>query len=180
MNVFREAVGHPAFATTARASPPPGSRGRRGSFALEKSMRSVAHRETSALPARRGVLVASSLGMVLCCGGCWSSEVKARFEWDVSCPVSRVEARAREDLHTTNFACWSMGHGTENYCKDPPPEVRDDPGRLAFWRAQMARDLAKTDRGPIYEVWGCGEHRFYVRIPVFAEVGRWERIGGDR
>jgi len=124
------------------------------------------------------------------------SEAKARFEWDESCPKSRVEARARDDLHTTNFACWSMGRGTDsmgrdlmgrpigsigsgtdNYCKDPPPEVRDDPGRLAFWRAQMARDLAKTDRGPIYEVWGCGEHRFYVHVSVSSGPDRWEQIG---
>jgi hypothetical protein len=78
-----------------------------------------------------------------------------------------VEAHVRTDLEDTDPSCRSTFR-----CKQPPADIRDDPGRLAVWRATVARE-AETDRigarqdgptvGPVYVVSGCGELRLYVR-----------------
>ncbi len=104
--------------------------------------------------ARCGLRAGCCLALLLAAGCSELSEVKAAFEWYESCPVNRVEAFLRTDLEDTDPSCRST-----NRCKQPPPELRDDPGRLAVWRASIARQAAR-DR--VYVVSGCGERRLYV------------------
>jgi hypothetical protein len=131
--------------------------------------------------------------------------VVSDFERTLFCPASRVEAWVRDDLRLHHFACMDqprwlaarargeiwvyqaspvwLGHQSaiDVRCGDPPPEIRDDPGRVAVWRELQARGFDHVDDQveAIVESRGCGHRRFYACQATFcAALGDADPVAG--
>jgi hypothetical protein len=92
-----------------------------------------------------------------------SEGAKRDFSTSFTCPIERVEVRARPELHPSN---WFK-------LKTPPSEVASDPGRLSMWQDEQDRLRTSGDQyHSIYEARGCGHHALY-------ECGRATRGSSD-
>lgn len=94
-----------------------------------------------------------AVGLLLLCG-CQSvtDGAKEQFSKENTCPLDRVETRARTELKPSQFG----KAGT------PPRDIASDPGRLQLWRAEQAKLAANDDSwGQIVEARGCDAHVFY-------------------
>jgi len=119
--------------------------------------------------------------VILTCGA------SPAFVLALSClfaPGARVEARQRTDLRIVHFAClaqtsflaveekerngtilgfsWPMVEALT--CGAPPPEIASNPGRLQMWlelREKQFWLFAGGGVDDIFEVKGCGAHRFF-------------------
>jgi hypothetical protein len=77
---------------------------------------------------------------------------KADFSRSFSCPVDRVEVRARPDLHPSDWF----------ETRTPQNEIASDPGRLRLWQDEQERLRTSEDKyHSIYEARGCGHHVLY-------------------
>jgi hypothetical protein len=87
--------------------------------------------------------------MALCQLGCHSlSEgAKSEFSKSLTCPIERVEVRARPELHPHD---WFQP-------KKPPSEIASDPERLKMWQDQQEKVRTGFDKyHSIFEARGCG------------------------
>jgi hypothetical protein len=85
--------------------------------------------------------------------GCQSvtDGAKQQFSEDHTCPLERIEVRARPELKPSQFRSPSA-----------PAEVAADPARLRLWQAKQAELAENVDSwGEIVEVRGCGVQLFY-------------------
>ncbi len=101
------------------------------------------------MPTRRA-LAASAL--LLC--GCESvvDGSRDKFSSEFTCPVDRVEAHPRPELHPSTLEGSS-----------PPGDVAADPERLKMWRDRQAMFNERRDSNDdIIEVSGCGKHVLYA------------------
>jgi hypothetical protein len=81
-----------------------------------------------------------------------SDGAKESFSTEHTCPVDRVEARARPDLQHSSFST----------AERPPADIAADPGRLAMWQAREEKTRTAWDSTyEIYEARGCGKQAFY-------------------
>ena len=82
------------------------------------------------------------LAVALLGSACKSKEQGAREEFSetYTCPLDRVEVRARPDVKKSDLA----------KREDPPPDIEADPGRLQLWRSkrdeQRKREREKQRR----------------------------------
>jgi hypothetical protein len=93
-----------------------------------------------------GLLAAA---LVVC--GCESlaDGSKREFSRDFTCPVDRVDAQPRPDLHASRLDGRS----------GPPKDVAADPDRLKMWQDNEAQAVERDDsRYEIVELRGCGKH----------------------
>ena len=112
----------------------------------------------------RSSLVASCLlAMAVGAAGCKSLKTGAteHFARDYSCPEDRVVAKERSDIAGSSlFAGPPTGA--------PPAEVKSDPGRLAKWQADRAKEQKTMsdvyDSFTVFEVSGCDHEAFYACI----------------
>jgi hypothetical protein len=101
----------------------------------------------------RPAFAASALLAALLVCGCDSvvDGSKREFSREFTCPVDRVAAHPRPELHPSG-----LEHGT------PPREIAADPGRLRMWQDQQAKLFGDRDsRDDIIELTGCGHHVLY-------------------
>lgn len=93
------------------------------------------------------------VGMLLL-AGCKSPEKGARehFAREVTCPLERVEARARTDVKPGDWIESSK----------PPKDVAADPERLQMWKAKDEERRSWANRDQIIEVRGCGKQKLYA------------------
>ena len=95
-----------------------------------------------------GVLIA--LGQLGCQS--LSDGAKNDFSRSFTCPMDRVEVRARPELHPSD---WFKA-------KTPPSEVASDPARLRMWQDAQERLRTSGDKyHSIYEARGCGHQTLY-------------------
>ena len=81
-----------------------------------------------------------------------SDGAKSDFSGSFTCPLDRVEVRARPELHPSD---WFEP-------RKPPSEVAADAGRLRLWQDEQDKQRAVIDRyHSIYEVRGCGHQSLY-------------------
>jgi hypothetical protein len=78
---------------------------------------------------------------------------KHQFSTEFTCPIDRVEAHARPDLHLADLRVKPT----------PPKDIAADRERLQMWQDQQAK-LAPPDDGKseIVELRGCGRQAVYV------------------
>ena len=96
------------------------------------------------------LIVCVSLGQL----ACQSLDEGARVDFSTSftCPIERVEVRARPELHPSH---WFQA-------RTPPSEVASDPGRLRLWQDEQDKLRTSSDQyHAIYEARGCGHHALY-------------------
>ncbi len=99
--------------------------------------------------ARLGTLVAA-VGQVACQS--LSDGAKETFSKSFTCPIDRVEVRARPELHPSD---WFKP-------RKPPTDIAADPERLKMWQAEQ--DKLRTVWDPyhsIYEARGCGHQSLF-------------------
>ena len=87
-------------------------------------------------------------------GGCQSltDGAKEEFSKSNSCPLDRVEVRARPELTSSSFKAKSK----------PPADIAADPGRLKMWQEKEEASRTSSDGlGAIAEARGCGKQAFY-------------------
>jgi hypothetical protein len=92
--------------------------------------------------------------VMLALSGCQSvaDGAKEDFSRGNTCPIERVEARARPELKPSQFRRKAT----------PAADISADPGRLKMWQDKQAADAAyNDDYHQIVEVRGCGQHEFY-------------------
>jgi len=93
-------------------------------------------------------------------GACQGLEsgAKEKFADTYTCPVDRVTARERSDLKGSQIL------GTPSTPREPPDEVKKDPGRLAKWNADREKERNSSDSFydtyAVYEVSGCSHSAF--------------------
>lgn len=76
---------------------------------------------------------------------------REHFSKSFSCPLDRVEAKARTDLRDSSF----------RRKEEPPAEIAADPERLKMWQAKQDEQREFFDRGnEIFEMKGCGHEQF--------------------
>lgn len=95
-------------------------------------------------------LLPAVLVAVLGLAACKSKEVGAResFSNDFTCPLDRVEVRARPDVKRSDL----------DKAEQPPPDIKSDPGRLKLWQAKKDEDRKRSDEGcEMFEARGCGK-----------------------
>jgi hypothetical protein len=80
-----------------------------------------------------------------------SDGAKEKFSAAFTCPLDRVEVRARPDLYP--------GDGFK--ARNPPSEIASDPGRLKLWQTQQDQLRSYSDGYQIYEARGCGNQSLY-------------------
>lgn len=81
---------------------------------------------------------------------CQSFEGGAResFSTGNTCPADRVEVRARGDVK----------YSATLPRREPPADIKADPGRLKMWEEQEAKSTrAQDDACEMYEARGCGK-----------------------
>ena len=95
-----------------------------------------------------------AVGLLFLCG-CQSvtDGAKEQFSEEHTCPLDRIEARARPELKPSQLREPST----------PPADIASDPGRLQLWRAEQAKFASNDDaRGQVVEARGCDAHVFYT------------------
>jgi hypothetical protein len=80
-------------------------------------------------------IVCVALGQLAC--QALTEGAKSDFSTSFTCPIERVEVRARPELRPSH---WFKP-------KTPPSEVASDPGRLTMWRDEQDRLRTSGDRG---------------------------------
>ena len=77
---------------------------------------------------------------------------KTEFSKSFTCPIDRVEVRARPELHPHD---WFRP-------RTPPSEVASDPERLKMWQDQQEKVRTAFDKyHSIFEAHGCGHQSLY-------------------
>jgi hypothetical protein len=77
---------------------------------------------------------------------------KRNFSSEFTCPIERVDAHPRPDLHPSSLEGAS-----------PPADIAADPGRLKMWRDRQAKSNELRDSNDdIFELTGCGHHVLYA------------------
>jgi len=98
----------------------------------------------------RGAIVVTLLALPACQG--LVDGAQEQFSKDNTCPIERVEARARADLRPSSFKTQSK----------PPAAIAADPDRLRMWEQKQQEAFASSDRRyDIAEAHGCGKDTFY-------------------
>jgi hypothetical protein len=90
------------------------------------------------------------LAVALLGSACKSKEQGAREEFSetYTCPLDRVEVRARPDVKKSDLA----------KREDPPPNIEADPGRLQLWQSKRDEQRKRDDDGcEMFEARGCGK-----------------------
>ena len=83
-----------------------------------------------------------------------SEGARRDFSTDFTCPLERVEVRAREDLHPSD---WFKGPA-----RTPPREIAVDPARLKMWQDRENEQRHYADSyHHIFEANGCGHRALY-------------------
>ena len=93
------------------------------------------------------------LAALLC--GCESvvDGSKDKFSSEFTCPVDRVEATPKPELHPSD-----LGPKAE-----PPQDIAADPARLKMWQDKQTKATdSKDSRDDIIELSGCGHHVLYA------------------
>lgn len=99
---------------------------------------------------RLGFVALAALGPLACQP--LSDGARSKFSQSFTCPVDRVEVRARPDLRPSDWL----------KLRKPASEVASDPARLTMWRDEQDRQQAYEDgRYRIYEAHGCGHQSLY-------------------
>jgi len=81
-----------------------------------------------------------------------SDGAKGDFSRTFTCPMDRIEVRARPELHPGDWL----------KLKTPPSEVASDPGRLRMWQDEQDRLRTSADKyHSIFEARGCGHQALY-------------------
>jgi hypothetical protein len=94
--------------------------------------------------------VLTALGQLACQS--LDEGAKGDFSQAFTCPIDRVEVRARPELHPSD---WLKP-------RSPSSEVASDPGRLKMWQDEQDRLRAAGDKyHSIYEARGCGHEALY-------------------
>jgi hypothetical protein len=107
-----------------------------------------------------------AMPLILTCGllgplGCKSQRAGARdtFVERYSCPPDRVVVKERSDLSAAELNLRVFSVDARQVESEPPKEVRDDPERLALWRAardQREHALRRSyDNWTVFQVSGC-------------------------
>ena len=94
------------------------------------------------------------VGLALCLLACQplSEGAKTDFSKSFTCPMERVEVRARPELHPSD---WFKP-------RTPTSEIASDPGRLKMWQDEQESLRANGDKyHSIYEARGCGHQALY-------------------
>jgi hypothetical protein len=104
---------------------------------------------------------------------------REEFSRQLTCPLERVEARARPELHVSDL---------REERSTPPKDVAADPERMKMWQQKQDEDRKWRDnRDEIFEVRGCGHqllmacHRYNkgqggfvcTKYDYPANVARW-------
>jgi hypothetical protein len=77
---------------------------------------------------------------------------RADFSKSFTCPLDRVEVRARPELRPSDWLERRI----------PPSEVASDPGRLRMWQDEQEKLRTSVDKyHSIYEARGCGHQVLY-------------------
>lgn len=129
-------------------------------------------------------LFALALASILACEyGARPEEAKAALSGSLHCPEGWLDARQRTNLRIVHFACLAQAsflaveekerRGAllgfrwadvkDLKCGAPPPEIASNPGRLQLWlelREKQFWLFAGGGADDIFEVKGCGAHRF--------------------
>ena len=103
---------------------------------------------------RRRIACVSIVSVAVCQLACQplSEGAKSDFSTSFTCPIERVEVRARPELHPSNWV----------KPQTPPNDVASDPGRLKMWQGEQDRLRTSGDQyHSIYEARGCGQHALY-------------------
>lgn len=90
------------------------------------------------------------VAVTLSASACKSKEQGAResFSDDFTCPLDRVEVRARPDVKPSDLA----------KREEPPADIKADPGRLQLWQSKKDEERRKSDdRCEMFEARGCGK-----------------------
>ncbi len=102
------------------------------------------------------LVIVGALAAALALSACTEQSVKQHFSQEVTCPVERVEVRARTDLKP------SIWLGREQ----PSDAIAADPGRLKMWQGKRDERLANADADDnIFE--GAGMRR--AKLPGMAK-----------
>jgi len=80
-----------------------------------------------------------------------SRDAKQAFSREFFCPEERIDARRRTDVNV-----WDITHGAD----EPPAELKADPARVALWKQQQ-RNRRHGNRGPVFQMSGCGNDVLY-------------------
>jgi hypothetical protein len=99
---------------------------------------------------------ALALSSALVLTACQSLEdgAKAEFSSQFTCPLERIEARARPDLKPSQV---------EREPSRPSPEIAADPERLKIFQQKQAELDANVDRADsVVEARGCGHTVLYT------------------
>jgi hypothetical protein len=106
----------------------------------------------------------SPCGVTVPVARCAPAQIDRTFSEKYLCPADRMTTRDRADLPLRRFACEGAAATSARCGGRPPDEVARDPERLALWRRIKGEALGTLeDRFTgVFEVSGCGEHRFYT------------------
>jgi hypothetical protein len=98
----------------------------------------------------RVLILFVSLGELACQS--LNEGARSDFSTSFTCPIERVEVRARPELHPSHWL----------KARTPPSELASDAGRLRMWQDGQDKLRASVDQyHSIYEARGCGHHALY-------------------
>jgi hypothetical protein len=103
----------------------------------------------------RHALCTLAVFAALLAGGCKNvvEGAKDEFSKEFTCPLDRVEARARPELHRSDLESQPT----------PPKDIAADPARLKMWQEQQAKvNAARDSQDDIVELRGCGHQVLYA------------------
>lgn len=95
------------------------------------------------------------LAAAMSLGGCTSlvEGAKQKFSDEFTCPIDRVQAKARPEMHPSDF----------DEPRKPSAEIAGDPGRLKMWQDEQAQRRKVDDSyNDMFEASGCGHTQLYA------------------